>query len=159
MAYRRLLNLLPKGTEYVFNQRLPHFQKPHHIISHAVSFHRHASNCVGRTARALHTSRPLMEKLLSVEELFDRRSLQEHLKKLELEYSECLQAVSGSVTEEQSSEDELRAKRTKVSRLAPLIQSIRELDNKQKELSETEMLLKGEKRNSLMERLWQMFWQ
>ncbi|XP_047459246.1 peptide chain release factor 1-like, mitochondrial [Mugil cephalus] len=144
MAYRRLPNLLPKGKQYVFNLWLPRFEKPQHIISRMVSFQRHASNCFGRTTRTLHTSSPLMEKLLSVEELFARRSLQEHLKKLEIEYGECLQAVSGSVTEVQCSENELRAKRIKVSRLAPLVQSIRELDTKQKEMSETKMLLKDE---------------
>lgn len=71
------------------------------------------------------------------------RSLQGYLKKMEMEYSECLRAVNSSETEEQFSEDELSAKRTKVSLLAPLIQSIRELEAKQKEVTETEMLMKG----------------
>ncbi|MEQ2213254.1 hypothetical protein XENOCAPTIV_011921 [Xenoophorus captivus] len=82
-------------------------------------------------------------KLLSVDELFAKRSLQEHLQKVEKEYNECLKAVTYSVTEDGCSEDEMKAKRTKISLLAPLIQSIRELDKKQKEISETEMLLKG----------------
>ncbi|XP_078788572.1 peptide chain release factor 1-like, mitochondrial isoform X2 [Oryzias latipes] len=46
--------------------------------------------------------------------------------------------------EDQCSEEELRAKRTKISLLAPLIQSIRELDKKHEEMAETEMLLKEE---------------
>ncbi|MEQ2178470.1 hypothetical protein GOODEAATRI_014326 [Goodea atripinnis] len=83
-----------------------------------------------------------MMKLLSVDELFAKRSLQEHLQKVEKEYNECLKAVTYSVTEDGCSEDEMKAKRTKISLLAPLIQSIRELDKKQKEISETEMLLK-----------------
>lgn len=85
----------------------------------------------------------MVAKLLSVEELFAMRSLQGYLKKMEMEYSECLRAVNSSETEEQFSEDELSAKRTKVSLLAPLIQSIRELEAKQKEVTETEMLMKG----------------
>ncbi|XP_073338111.1 peptide chain release factor 1-like, mitochondrial isoform X2 [Pagrus major] len=72
------------------------------------------------------------------------RSLQGYLKKMEAEYSECLRAVNSSETEEQFGEDKLRAKRTKVSQLAPLIQSIRELEAKQKEVTETEMLMKDE---------------
>lgn len=79
-------------------------------------------------------------KILSLDELFARRSLQDHLKKIETEYSECLNVVNSTGTEE----DELRAKRTEVSQLAPLIQSIRELHTKQKEIAETETLLKGE---------------
>lgn len=86
-----------------------------------------------------------MVKLLSVDELFARRSLQEHLKRIEKEYNDCLQVVSGSnVAEDEHKEDEMKTKRSKVSLLAPLIQSISELDRKQKEISETEMLLKGE---------------
>ncbi|MEQ2272741.1 hypothetical protein XENORESO_009878 [Xenotaenia resolanae] len=83
-------------------------------------------------------------KLLSVDELFAKKSLQEHLQKVEKEYNECLKAVTYSVTEDGCSEDEMKAKRTKISLLAPLIQSIRELDKKQKEISETEMLLKDD---------------
>lgn len=85
----------------------------------------------------------MVAKLLLAEELFAMRSLQGYLKKMEMEYSECLRAVNSSETEEQFSEDELRAKRTKVSLLAPLIQSIRELEAKQKEVTETETLMKG----------------
>ncbi|KAA8583562.1 hypothetical protein FQN60_014770 [Etheostoma spectabile] len=86
----------------------------------------------------------MVAKLLSVDELFAKRSLEEYLKKMETEYSECLRAVNSSVKEEQYSEDDLRVKRTKVSLLAPLIQCIRELDTKQKEMAETETLLKDE---------------
>lgn len=86
----------------------------------------------------------MVAKLLSVDELFSKRSLQEYLKKMETEYSECLRVVNRGEVEEQCSNDELRAKRTKVSLLAPLIQSIRELNTKQKEIAETETLLKGE---------------
>ncbi|CAN9499591.1 unnamed protein product [Ophioblennius macclurei] len=87
----------------------------------------------------------MMLKLLSVEEIFAKKSFQDYLRKVETEYSQCLQAVSGgNVTEEPCSEDELKAKRTKVSLLAPLIQSVRELDAKQKEMAETETLLKDD---------------
>ena len=86
----------------------------------------------------------MVAKLLSVDELFAKSSLQQYLKKIETEYSECLRAVNSDGTEEQCSDDDLRAKRTKVSLLAPLVQSIRELDTKHKDLTETEALLKGE---------------
>lgn len=141
MAYRRAVNLLPRGKECIFSLWIPCLQKSPNVTSQTVRFHGHASNHCGRTTRSLHTGSPLMvTKLLSVDELFAKRSLQEYLKKMETEYSECLTAVNSNMTEE----DEVRAKRTKVSLLAPLIQSIRELDSKQKELAETDTLLKGE---------------
>lgn len=96
-----------------------------------------------QSARTLHTGSSMMvAKLWSVDELFARKSLQGYLKKMEMEYCECLKAVDG--TEERSTEDELRAKRTRVSLLAPLIRSIRELETKQMEMVETETLLEGE---------------
>lgn len=96
-----------------------------------------------QSARTLHTGVSLMAaKLLSVDELFAKRSLQGYLKKMEVEYHECLKAVDG--TEEGCTEGELRAKRTRVSLLAPLIRSIGELETKQKEMAETETLLEGE---------------
>ncbi|XP_049926867.1 peptide chain release factor 1-like, mitochondrial [Epinephelus moara] len=145
MAYRRAVNLLWRERESVFSLWLPRFQKSPNVIRQTVKFHEHMnSNHCGRT-RSLHTSTPLMvAKLLSLDELFAKRSLQEHLKKMETEYSECLRVANNSVAEEQCSEDELREKRTKVSLLAPLIQSIRELDTKQKEMAETETLLNDE---------------
>lgn len=81
----------------------------------------------------------MVARLLSVDELFAKRSLQEYLKKMETEYDECLRE-----TDEQSNEDELRARRIRASLLAPLIHSIRELNTKQKDFAETETLLKGE---------------
>lgn len=96
-----------------------------------------------QSARSLHTSLSMMgAKLLSVDELFAKKSLQGYLKKMEVEYRECLKAVDG--TEERCPEDELRAKRTRVSLLAPLIRSIRELETKQVEMAESETLLEGE---------------
>lgn len=86
----------------------------------------------------------MVAKLLSVDELFAKSSLQGYLKKMETDYSECLKVINIDGTEEQCSEDELRAKRTRVSMLAPLVHSIRELEAKQKEIAETEALLKGE---------------
>ncbi|KAM6916307.1 peptide chain release factor 1-like, mitochondrial [Xenentodon cancila] len=83
-------------------------------------------------------------KLLSVDELFAKKSLKQYLRKVETEYSECLQVVSGHLTEDQCNVDEMRVKRTTVSQLAPLIQSIRDLEKKQKEITETEVLLKDE---------------
>ncbi len=145
MAYRRAVNLLPIGRQCVFSLWVPSFHKSPNVTSQTVRCHEHAKNHCGKTTRTLHSGTPLMvAKLLSAEELFTKRSLQEHLKKMEAEYRECLRAVNSSVTEEQCGEGELRAKRTKVSLLALLIQSIRELDAKQQEKTETETLLKGE---------------
>ncbi|XP_049456086.1 peptide chain release factor 1-like, mitochondrial [Epinephelus fuscoguttatus] len=145
MAYRRAVNLLWRERESVFSLWLPRFQKSPNVIRQTVKFHEHINNNHCARTRSLHTSTPLMvAKLLSLDELFAKRSLQEHLKKMETEYSECLRVANNSVAEEQCSEDELREKRTKVSLLAPLIQSIRELDTKQKEMAETETLLKDE---------------
>lgn len=84
----------------------------------------------------------MVAKLLSVDELFAKRSLQAYLKKMKIEYCECLKAVDG--IEECCSEDELRAKRTRVSLLAPLVRTIGELETKQREMTETETLLEGE---------------
>ncbi|XP_045926122.1 peptide chain release factor 1-like, mitochondrial [Micropterus dolomieu] len=145
MAYRRAVNLLPSGNGCVFSLWIPRFQKLPNVISQAVRFYEHTNNNCGKTTRTLYTGTPLMAaKLLSVDELFAKSSLQEYFKKIDAEYSECLKTVNSNLTEEQCSEDELRAKRTKVSQLAPLIQSIRELDTKQKEIAETEKLLKDE---------------
>lgn len=85
-----------------------------------------------------------MMKLLSVGEIFAKRSLQEYLKKVEEEYRECLQTVTYSGTEDECSEDDMKAKRTRVSLLAPLIQSIQELEKKQKEVAEMETLLRDD---------------
>lgn len=148
MAYRTVANLFPRGKECAFSLWIPYLSKTRGVISQSVSPHGYAYSL--HSKRTLHTTIPLLMKLLSVEELFAKRALQNHLRKMETEYSECLKAVSDSVTEEQCSE-ELRAKRTKVSLLSPLIQSIKELGNKQKDMTETEMLLKGEIRNSLNE--------
>lgn len=135
MAYRRAIKLLPIGREGIFSKFIPLIQKSPNSIRHTVRFH---SQC-GRTTRTLHTSAQLLvTKLLPVDELFARRSLQEYLKKMETEYSESLKLVNSGAMEE------LRAERSRVSLLAPLIQSIRELDTKHREMAETEMLLKGE---------------
>ncbi|KAM7408406.1 hypothetical protein PAMA_002227 [Pampus argenteus] len=144
MAYRRAVHLLTRRKECVFTMLIPAHSP--NFISTPVRFHELSNNrCQGST-RTLHTGARLMvAKLLSLDELFAKRSLQDYLKKTETEYSKCLDAVNrGGTEEELYSEDELKAKRTRVSQLAPLIQSIRELDTKQKEIAETETLLKGE---------------
>ncbi|XP_035610454.1 peptide chain release factor 1-like, mitochondrial isoform X1 [Oncorhynchus keta] len=95
-------------------------------------------------SRAMHATRPLMiTKLLSVDEIFARRSLQDYIKKMETEYRDSLTVVN--MTEgQQDGEEELRVKRTRVSVLAPLIQYTRELQTKQQEFAETETLLKDD---------------
>ncbi|XP_026164314.1 peptide chain release factor 1-like, mitochondrial [Mastacembelus armatus] len=134
MAYRRAVNLLPIVKECLV-------QKSPNVISRTVRLSIHCD----RIRRTLHTGAPLMvAKLLTVDEVFARRSLQEYLKKMETEYGECLKEVNCGVTEEQCSEDKLRTRRIRVSQLTPLIQSIRELDTKHREIAETEKLLKDE---------------
>uniref|UniRef100_UPI0037E9A4A0 peptide chain release factor 1-like, mitochondrial n=1 Tax=Semicossyphus pulcher TaxID=241346 RepID=UPI0037E9A4A0 len=145
MAYRRAINLLPKGKDSAFSLWKPRFHKSPCFISQTSSFQEHTNSHCCRSLRTLHTgSRLMVAKLLTVEELFAKRSLQSYLKKMEAEYSECLTEFNSNLTDEQCSQDELRAKRTKLSLLAPLVQSIRELDTKQKEIAETETLLKDE---------------
>ncbi|KAM7385338.1 hypothetical protein PAMP_001426 [Pampus punctatissimus] len=143
MAYRRAVHLLPRRKECVFSMLIPAHSN---FISTPVRFHELSNNRSQGSTRTLHTGARLMvAKLLSLDELFAKRSLQDYLKKTETEYSTCLNVVnSGGTEEEQCSEDVLRAKRTRVSQLAPLIQSIRELDTKRKEIAETETLLKDE---------------
>lgn len=137
MAYRRAGDLLPRGMGYVCMFWKTQFEKGLNANSRTGGFHEYQS------ARNLHTGLSMMvAKLLSVDELFAKRSLQGYLKKMEIEYRECLKAVDGM--EECFNEDELRAKRTRMSMLAPLIHSIRELETKQMEMAETETLLKGE---------------
>lgn len=137
MAFRRAVNLFRKESFYSLWR--PRFQESS-IIRQTVNLNSHS----GTNTRTFYTGTQLMvAKLVSVEELFARKSLQEYLKKIETEYSECLREINSSAMEEQRSDDELRTKRTKVFLLTSLIQAIRELDSKIKESQETEMLLKG----------------
>ncbi|XP_041645085.1 peptide chain release factor 1-like, mitochondrial [Cheilinus undulatus] len=140
MAFRRAINLIPRGKDCAFS-----LWKPRLHISPCSIFKEHTNSLYGTSVRTLHAGTTLMvAKLLTVEELFDKRSLQEYLKKIEVEYSECLEEVNRNLTDQQCSQDELKAKRTKVTLLAPLVRSIRELDTKHEEMAETEMLLKDE---------------
>ncbi|XP_003963918.3 peptide chain release factor 1-like, mitochondrial [Takifugu rubripes] len=140
MAYRRAVDLLPRGRSSVCMFWKTPFERALKVNCQTGGFNEYLKK---QTARTLHTGSSMMvAKLLSVEELFAKRSLQGYLKKMEIDYRECLKAVDG--TEERCSEDELRAKRTRVSLLAPLIHSIRELETKQRELAETETLLEDE---------------
>lgn len=137
------MNLLPRGRGWMF-WKTP-FENTLNSSIQMGGFHEYVKR---QSDRTLHTGSPMMvAKLLSVEELFAKRSLQGYLEKVEREYSECLKAVDG--TQEGSSEDELRSKRTRVSMLDPLICCIRELESKQKEVAETETLLTGEVQCSL----------
>lgn len=139
MAFRRLGSFLSRGREWI-----PHFLNSQHFTGKPVCNHLTRHQHV-RNQRLLHTGKPvMMMKLLSVGEIFAKRSLQEYLKKVEEEYRECLQTVTYSGTEDECSEDDMKAKRTRVSLLAPLIQSIQELEKKQKEVAEMETLLRDD---------------
>lgn len=140
MAYRRAGHLLPRGRGYVCMFWKTQLEKGLNVNSRTGGFLEYLKN---QSARTLHTGLSMkVAKLLSVDELFAKRSLQGYLKKMEIEYRECLKAVNRA--EECCTEDELRTRRTRVSLLAPLIRSIRELETKQMEMAETETLLKGE---------------
>lgn len=96
------------------------------------------------TLRGFHGSQSTcLSKILSVEEIFSKPSLQEYLSKLEDEYDVSLKSIN-MMESQRFSEGELSQKRTRVSVLTPLIQQIRDLKLRQKELEETEALLKGE---------------
>ncbi|XP_046885383.1 peptide chain release factor 1-like, mitochondrial [Hypomesus transpacificus] len=102
------------------------------------------SQLINCHCRTFHSTQPLrITKVLNVDEIFAQKSLQDYLKKIETEYYECLPVVNMSEGLK-ISEEELRAKRTRESVLAPLVQYIRELETKQQEFAETEKLLKDE---------------
>ncbi|XP_061913883.1 peptide chain release factor 1-like, mitochondrial isoform X1 [Entelurus aequoreus] len=128
MFSRRVIKLLPKGKECASI-----------LLSCRYKTYKN-------TTRTFRTGSPLMvAKLLSLDELFARRSLQDYLKRMHSEYLDCLKVVnSNAVTDEQCGVDELREKRTKVSLLVPLVQAIRLLDDKRREMTETEALLKDD---------------
>lgn len=85
----------------------------------------------------------MVTKILSVDEIFSKKSLHDYLKMKEMEYNSCLDAVNADV---QTLDDEdMRMKRHNLSVLAPLVQKIKELEDKRKELEDTQDLLKGKK--------------
>ncbi|XP_034040652.1 peptide chain release factor 1-like, mitochondrial [Thalassophryne amazonica] len=146
MAHRKVINLLfIKSSVGLFK---PPFPKSLYVFQRGkqiAKFHEHASYYNGRTARMLHSGTPLMlSRLLSMDEIFSMKSMQDYLKKTEDEYSECLKAVNDNVSEEQSKEEEMRAKTAQVSLLHPLIECTRKLNIKHKEIMETETLMKDE---------------
>ncbi|KAM6956385.1 peptide chain release factor 1-like, mitochondrial [Aplochiton taeniatus] len=107
---------------------------------------RYGSSLKLNWSRCLHATVSLMdEKLLSVEQIFEKRSLRQYLMKMETEYNQCLKVVNNNIIEgKQDAEEELRAKRTRLSMLSPLIHCVRMLEAKQQEMTETETLLKDE---------------
>ncbi|XP_077351688.1 peptide chain release factor 1-like, mitochondrial isoform X2 [Festucalex cinctus] len=145
MFFRRAIHLLPR-KESAFNLLICSFTNYSSLIKD-VRFNNH---CV-RTTRTFHTAWHLkVAKLLSLDELFSKRSLLDYLKKMDSEYRDCLRAINSN-EQEQNSAEEIRTKRTKVSLLAPLIQTIRELDIRQKEMIESEVLLNDEELRELAE--------
>lgn len=95
-----------------------------------------------RWHRDFHTTNSAMiERIMTADEMFSRKSLQNYLRTVETEYNECLRAVNSAHL--QADDEEVRAKRTRVTALNPLVQRIKELEAKQRDLEETESLLKG----------------
>lgn len=78
---------------------------------------------------------------MTADEMFSTKSLQDYLRTLQTEYNECLRDVN-STELQTDDEEELRAKRRKVTALEPLVQKIRDLESKQRDFEETESLLK-----------------
>lgn len=101
-----------------------------------------------RYYRRIHTTNSLMiEKILTPDQLFCRTSLQNYLRTLKAEYTDCLQCVNAGHV--QMDNDEMRTKRARLTVLAPLVQCITELDSKHRDLQETEELLNGENKQPI----------
>ncbi|XP_016298828.1 peptide chain release factor 1-like, mitochondrial isoform X1 [Sinocyclocheilus anshuiensis] len=99
--------------------------------------HRTVNSTIPHAQRAFHTSQSVMvTKILSVEEIFNKRSLHDYLKKKEMEYNTCLQSLNTL------DDEDVKMKRTNLSVLGPLVQKTKELGEKQKELEDTLGLLK-----------------
>lgn len=102
---------------------------------------------LSRCHRPFHTTQSAtVAKIMTADEMFSRKSLQGYLRTVDAEYSECLRAVNNA--DLQPDDEEMRAKRMRMTSLAPLVQTIREMKSKQKDFQETEALLKGN-RNKL----------
>ncbi|XP_043112055.1 peptide chain release factor 1-like, mitochondrial isoform X1 [Puntigrus tetrazona] len=131
-AARQLLNATP------FRTIKTHFRGS---VCRCLAIHRTVNGTIAHSKRAFQTSRSAMlTKILSVEEVFNKKSLHDYLKKKETEYNACLQSLSA---ENQTLDDEdVKMKRTNLSALGPLVQNIRELEEKQRELEDTRDLLK-----------------
>ncbi|KAK7149021.1 hypothetical protein R3I93_013126 [Phoxinus phoxinus] len=105
------------------------------------AIHRTINSTIPHTQRAFHTSQSvLVTKILSVDEIFNKKSLHDYLKKKEIEYNTWLDSIS---TENQPLDvEDVKMKRTNRTALGHLVQKIKELEEKQKELEETQDLLK-----------------
>uniref|UniRef100_A0A672KXE4 Mitochondrial translational release factor 1-like n=1 Tax=Sinocyclocheilus grahami TaxID=75366 RepID=A0A672KXE4_SINGR len=98
--------------------------------------HRTVNSTIPHAQRAFHTSQSVMvTKILSVEEIFNKKSLHDYLKKKERQYNTCLQSLNTL------DDEDVQMKRTDLSVLGPLVQKTRELEEKQKELEDTQDLL------------------
>ncbi|XP_065152246.1 peptide chain release factor 1-like, mitochondrial isoform X1 [Paramisgurnus dabryanus] len=137
-ASRQLLNVTQLRTITTRTNDISGSVRRHPTIHRTVSTFKQLKNA---NTRGLHTTQPMMvTKILSVDEIFTKKSLHGYLKKKEIEYNLCLDAVS---MDKQSVDDEdIKIKRNNLSVLAPLIQNIKELEEKQKELKDTQDLLK-----------------
>ncbi|XP_030628163.1 peptide chain release factor 1-like, mitochondrial [Chanos chanos] len=99
----------------------------------------HQYGC-SKHSRSVHATSSLMvSKILSVDEIFTKRSLHDYLKRVEAEYHSYLEIVNTAA--HQTDDEDLKLKRTRVASLGPLVQKIRDLELKKRELEETKMLL------------------
>lgn len=96
---------------------------------------------INNTKRTFHTSPTAnITKILSVDDIFSKQSFQDYLKKKQTEYNTCLNSIN---SQNQTLEDaDMKPQRTNMTILAHLVHNIKELEVKQKELEDTQDLLK-----------------
>uniref|UniRef100_A0A671SRA8 Mitochondrial translational release factor 1-like n=1 Tax=Sinocyclocheilus anshuiensis TaxID=1608454 RepID=A0A671SRA8_9TELE len=139
-AGRQLLN----GT--LFRSITTHAGVFRGSVCRCPAIHRTVNSTIPHAQRAFHTSQSVMvTKILSVEEIFNKKSLHDYLKKKEMQYNTCLQSLNTL------DDEDVKMKRTDLSVLGPLVQKIRELEEKQKELEDTQDLLTGNHDPELLE--------
>ncbi|KAJ8248605.1 hypothetical protein GJAV_G00243780 [Gymnothorax javanicus] len=94
--------------------------------------------------RPLHASPPAMSaNLLSVEELFRKKSLQRYLREVQTEYTDLLSSVN-LPERDLAREEDVKFQRTRIAQLERLVECVKNLELKQREHEETEVLLKDE---------------
>ncbi|KPP69686.1 hypothetical protein Z043_111540 [Scleropages formosus] len=98
--------------------------------------------------RCVHTTGPRMAaSVLSAEELFAKESLQRYLRRALAEYSECARAearAGGERRADHGDEELRRRRRARATQLRPLVEQVRILEIKRKELEDIEALAKDD---------------
>ncbi|XP_018595501.1 peptide chain release factor 1-like, mitochondrial [Scleropages formosus] len=101
-----------------------------------------------KMGRCVHTTGPRMAaSVLSAEELFAKESLQRYLRRALAEYSECARAearAGGERRADHGDEELRRRRRARATQLRPLVEQVRILEIKRKELEDIEALAKDD---------------